>query len=223
MSHRKYIQFLLYFNSQPHEEADGESFVTDICVGSISTHSLTRRLTTSTSYAFIIDTISTHSLTRRLTVSCFANAPPMSFQLTASRGGWLPFLILVTFPLYFNSQPHEEADNLRESRQKCLLHFNSQPHEEADLMRQHQGGFLYYFNSQPHEEADNQRRLECGYFSISTHSLTRRLTMKMVYWFRLSVISTHSLTRRLTGILVSRPVKEVFQLTASRGGWLVRL
>ena len=65
MSHRKYIQFLLYFNSQPHEEADGESFVTDICVGSISTHSLTRRLTE------------------------IQNLPEeaKTFQLTASRGG----------------------------------------------------------------------------------------------------------------------------------------
>ena len=78
-----------YFNSQPHEEADG--------VGSdggqystISTHSLTRRLTTITTTVMTLYYISTHSLTRRLTVRF-----PVQLKLLT----------------YFNSQPHEEADS----------------------------------------------------------------------------------------------------------------
>ena len=77
-----------YFNSQPHEEADGgHRFKSP--AESISTHSLTKRLTIK---VFVIHTflfISTHSLTKRLTV-------------TQYRG--------YTMNTYFNSQPHEEAD-----------------------------------------------------------------------------------------------------------------
>ena len=55
----------------------------------ISTHSLTRRLTSETDVYTIDCSISTHSLTRRLTLS--AN-------------------ITQTKQNYFNSQPHKEAD-----------------------------------------------------------------------------------------------------------------
>ena len=34
--------------------------------------------------------------------------------------------------LYFNSQPHEEADDDFEDFGKVRFNFNSQPHEEAD-------------------------------------------------------------------------------------------
>ena len=78
---------------------------------------------------------------------------------------------------------------------------------------------------------------------ISTHSLTRRLTAFDVRATQYVIISTHSLTRRLTWIWIwirdishfnSQPHKEadnktredcvawdVFQLTASQGGWQV--
>ena len=77
--------------------------------------------------------ISTHSLTKRLTKvsSC-----------------------LFGLYFYFNSQPHEEADD---NQQACnILHryFNSQPHEEADRRTQNVNQKSRYFNSQPHEEAD---------------------------------------------------------------------
>ena len=55
--------------------------------------------------------ISTHSLTKRLTTT--ANAPmifPSLFQLTASRRGWLFQCIIPSSVVHFNSQPHEEAD-----------------------------------------------------------------------------------------------------------------
>ena len=101
---------------------------------SISTHSLTRRLT---HFLYLVQLgfhhfnsqpheeadgvcrqtiatimkISTHSLTRRLTASVGFGATPQE---------------------YFNSQPHEEADRRGTLSLGPLRHFNSQPHEEAD-------------------------------------------------------------------------------------------
>ena len=54
----------LYFNSQPHKEADECS-------------SMIRP----------VKKISTHSLTRRLTISVYIWQLPRAFQLTASQGG----------------------------------------------------------------------------------------------------------------------------------------
>ena len=54
------------------------------------------------------------------------------------------------------------------------------------------------FNSQPHEEADiGQIGLDLV-VNISTHSLTKRLTMTRSCTRIVLVISTHSLTKRLT-------------------------
>ena len=56
------------------------------------------------------------------------------------------------------------------------MYFNSQPHKEADLRLL----FLFlsgnYFNSQPHKEADMTTIASTVPIVISTHSLTRRLT-----------------------------------------------
>ena len=78
--------------------------------------------------------ISTHSLTKRLTVCCSYSS--------GSR-------------IYFNSQPHEEADHILTTLNvETILHFNSQPHEEADWNSYQIVLIQNYFNSQPHEEAD---------------------------------------------------------------------
>ena len=55
-----------------------------------------------------------------------------------------------------------------------------------------------YFNSQPHKEADDQKGKIYERLYISTHSLTRRLTVFNALTNNGEVISTHSLTRRLT-------------------------
>ena len=60
-------------------------------VGAISTHSLTRRLTLYALIGSLLIDISTHSHTRRLT----KQQEGLIFQI-----------------LYFNSQPHKEADSL---------------------------------------------------------------------------------------------------------------
>ena len=54
---------------------------------------------------------------------------------------------------------------------------------------------------------------------ISTHSLTRRLTKNKIIFRWHPVISTHSLTRRLTWPFWGWGKADVFQLTASQGGW----
>ena len=79
-----------YFNSQPHKEADD-----DIEKSKAAPY------------------ISTHSLTRRLTSSSSMRRKSISFQLTASQGGWLLLWYAPVYPEYFNSQPHKEADNAK--------------------------------------------------------------------------------------------------------------
>ena len=75
-------------------------------------------------------------------------------------------------------------------------YFNSQPHEEADRDSAAQVSEAAHFNSQPHEEADGRKTEKNNIDSISTHSLTKRLTM-------LAEINIHF---------------HKFQLTASRRG-----
>ena len=120
--------------------------------------------------------ISTHSLTRRLTDNFHADGNTYAFQLTASQGGWLRYAMPYSATAHFNSQPHKEADSDSASLSSRYLYFNSQPHKEAD-------GYL-------------QSRITI--WSISTHSLTRRLTQDV-----------HN----------NIPIPLLFQLTASQGGW----
>ena len=231
-----------YFNSQPHKEADwwpgkrvmwwrwfqltasqGGWRVTRSWKTSwlaISTHSLTRRLTIFALSEDHCMCISTHSLTRRLTEENQRILCERVFQLTASQGGWQSADREIITCTYFNSQPHKEADwSTYTSKQ-----------------------FWDYFNSQPHKEADDWHAIvQSSMISISTHSLTRRLTVSPYSAFFVTEISTHSLTRRLTPVLGfctllhhfnSQPHKEadlppapwydglsIFQLTASQGGW----
>ena len=121
---------------------------------------------------------------------------------------------------YFNSQPHKEADTIRTLMERRFTHFNSQPHKEADGI---------------------SGNVDMDVFYISTHSLTRRLTLSLPYRMQLCkhfnsqphkeadytisaantniyVISTHSLTRRLTKSYLNSQMPGTFQLTASQGG-----
>ena len=76
----------LDFNSQPHKEADlSRASLQSVIL--ISTHSLTRRLTSRYLTGGGTVHISTHSLTRRLTESDNLLPKLEIFQLTASQGG----------------------------------------------------------------------------------------------------------------------------------------
>ena len=99
-----------YFNSQPHKEAD------KVC----------QRIFPATD-------ISTHSLTRRLTsFPHIAEWVYLYFNSQPHKEADLRFISAFPVKNNFNSQPHKEADC-------CILlffhisfYFNSQPHKEAD-------------------------------------------------------------------------------------------
>ena len=67
-------------------------------------------------------------------------------------------VVVVYHQVYFNSQPHKEADQIFDNLRKSVLHFNSQPHKEADRAGLVSHVLVY----------------------ISTHSLTRRLTCRVI-------------------------------------------
>ena len=55
-----------------------------------------------------------------------------------------------------------------------------------------------YFNSHPHEEDDDSLRLLNCHADISTHILTKRMTITAVFFQKTTDISTHILTKRMT-------------------------
>ena len=119
----------------------------------------------------------------------------------------------------FNSHPHEEDDvdySLDEITNRCIsthiltkrmtmyfypiqtlqVYFNSHPHEEDDSFCRIQNYTKMYFNSHPHEEDDHIYPVYPVGAYISTHILTKRMTL---------------ITNLATG-------SEIFQLTSSRRG-----
>ena len=77
-----------------------------------------------------------------------------------------------------------------------------------------------YFNSQPHKEADTSRRQEViDYVIISTHSLTRRLTLLCFAGSRTLMYFNSQPHKEADRDLTKTKEKfETFQLTASQGG-----
>ena len=77
-----------YFNSHPHEEDDKELQCFHKRDSYISTHILTKRMTTMTA----------------------ADLEKIIFQLTSSRRGWPVYAARPQYVWHFNSHPHEEDD-----------------------------------------------------------------------------------------------------------------
>ncbi|SCJ85069.1 Uncharacterised protein [uncultured Blautia sp.] len=187
----------LYFNSQPHKEADFFRFQF-LSQHSISTHSLTRRLT-----AIIVQHPAfpkNFNSQPHKEADIFSNA---SFSLFA----------------YFNSQPHKEADVFQFPYQHQFQHFNSQPHKEADGNDNRRSNGNCNFNSQPHKEADILSVTMSDAVAISTHSLTRRLTWTV----KNSLPSLQNFNsqphKEADGLeMINRDTEKIFQLTASQGG-----
>ena len=192
--------------------------------------------------------ISTHSLTKRLTSDIwhteffhrYFNSQPHEeadnpcqhrknnifvFQLTASRRGWLSFY---TFADIVNGiSTHSLTKRLTAGvtgHWDETSNFNSQPHEEADSFPGWPKHDLYYFNSQPHEEADVWFLVLWCNRIISTHSLTKRLT-RWFYWkFQMENYfnsQPHEEADDKFGVIPQGCT--LFQLTASRRGWLRRV
>ena len=164
----------------------------------ISTHSLTKRLTTLFKKSLVILTISTHSLTKRLT---------RRTRNVNQKSG------------YFNSQPHEEADLSTSARSLSIV---ISTHSLTKRLTRRESGYQADSAISTHSLT---KRLTPDWltsfklFFISTHSLTKRLTRECGYWECGRNISTHSLTKRLTDTppQIERKIC-IFQLTASRRG-----
>ena len=165
------------------------------------------------------------------------------FQLTSSRRGWLLFCILRFKLWYFNSHPHEEDDftlvcvypsrskfQLTSSRRGWRLGKATKLKWIAFQLTSSRRGWHMY-NVDLHDvnifQLTSSRR---GWRSashgcvrvhdISTHILTKRMTLVLTALLVRKNISTHILTKRMT-INVKKLKRIVsFQLTSSRRGWL---
>ena len=164
------------------------------------------------------------------------------FQLTASRRGWHKgsffFWSLCLFQLTASRRGWQKRNSRGQSNSSFQL---TASRRGWPMLTQHPRGTSIYFNSQPHEEADDVKLPVWLRTSISTHSLTKRLTLDLwaysqypqhfnsqpheeadvlaPMWALTRTISTHSLTKRLTVLMVLSIIRLVFQLTASRRGW----
>ena len=103
-------------------------------VSCISTHSLTKRLTYIMPNYCVWPSISTHSLTKRLTRYDQIKVGEKNISThSLTKRLTLRHLFNHKIIVYFNSQPHEEADRIEQAhRLQVVEDFNSQPHEEAD-------------------------------------------------------------------------------------------
>ena len=100
-----------------------------------------------------------------------------------------------------------------------MIYFNSQPHKEADNPELLQEESDEYFNSQPHKEADGIRRYLIAVMLISTHSLTRRLTLSKRYRnYQLQYFNSQPHKEADSISFSFLPCIILFQLTASQGG-----
>ena len=141
------LPFFLYFNSQPHKEADAIQPVNHLFFTKF-------QLTASQGGWPVTSTgIRSHLI----------------FQLTASQGGWRYQEAWADYRYNFNSQPHKEADERASVSSICWVAFQLtasqggwQHHEEDDNKP-------WYFNSQPHKEADSPF---CGWGRAEVFQLT---------------------------------------------------
>ena len=121
--------------------------------------------------------ISTHSLTRRLTRTALFKAVGSQFQLTASQGGWRSLTLFFSASVLFQLTASQGGWLIQLLPDTAVLVFQ---------LTASQGGWQM------------RNRIHIWSSAISTHSLTRRLTLSIIFFFRFVTISTHSLTRRLT-------------------------
>ena len=128
---------------------------------SISTHSLTKRLTVSLWHPTTKHIISTHSLTKRLTFFAI-------FQETVI--------------IHFNSQPHEEADSMRLFYQYCSIVIST--HSLTKRLTIQVRISLPSTHISTHSLTKRLTAfIICNFLTncISTHSLTKRLTSQGIY------------------------------------------
>ena len=165
----------------------------------------------------------------------------MTFQLTRSRGAWLVGLADEVYKWNFNSHAHVERDAPRRINRRRQVQFQLtrsrgawQYEMEAFLARyqfqltRSRGAWLVSakiieghanFNSHAHVERDNHRPIFEDNLSISTHTLTWSVTdLAAALWTCTEFQLTRSRGAWLLSSCIAR-CHSAFQLTRSRGAW----
>ena len=148
----------------------------------------------------VVSDISTHSLTKRLTNRNPETYCSKIFQLTASRRGWLSFSEYFWLTRIFQLTASRRGWPAKNDGEHTLDAFQLTASRRGWPWCRTLKRTQMYFNSQPHEEADSRHSLRCG---VELFQLTasrrgwrhRRCTVKLY-----GTISTHSLTKRLTSL-----------------------
>ena len=143
-----------------------------------------------------------------------------TFQLTRSRGAWRTALQTADIASdNFNSHAHVERDTIERELKKHGIDFNSHAHVERDNFN---GEFIELernFNSHAHVERDWRVPRLSLRKRISTHTLTWSVTLRLS---RVRTMAKFQLTRSRGAWLMILPacwVVRAFQLTRSRGAW----
>ena len=172
-----------------------------LCID-ISTHILTKRMTEmSTSSSLRYQSFQLTSSRRGWREVPEAQQQARAFQLTSSRRGWRrvggDYMAYRTFQL---------TSSRRGWQEHTIFHHGPEVFQLTSSRR----GWLYvvrkdsehlHFNSHPHEEDDRRQEVIDYVINISTHILTKRMTL-CVYTTICNIgISTHILTKRMTAIL----------------------
>ena len=168
-----------YFNSPPHKKNHIATTMINTVFFKISTHILTKRMTIIHSFAAPAIYISTHILTKRMTdgFPTFCILCVISTHILTKRMTTLQQLVRLS-ERYFNSHPHEEDDPDAAWQSATYCYFNSHPHEEDDNLWRERYQQKEHFNSHPHEEDDLSWYSINWTLSISTHILTKRMTIR---------------------------------------------
>ena len=148
----------------------------------------------------IIAVISTHTLTWSVTRQVLPYTACRKFQLTRSRGAWPCPRRLIRRGARFQLTRSRGAWHLDYHGKLTTRNFNSHAHVERDFRHMTRNVHQVNFNSHAHVERDKIGLRPIQFFAISTHTLTWSVTGH-----------THTANARLP-----------FQLTRSRGAWLVR-
>ena len=146
-------------------------------VTDISTHILTKRMTIDIASVIPPKIISTHILTKRMTRIRCPDSTDIAFQLTSSRRGWrrhwIHFFWIGDISTHILTK--RMTLSLSPSHQYSLFQLTSS--RRGWQFQQSVAFRNRYFNSHPHEEDDVTKHTGNSVQCISTHILTKRMTI----------------------------------------------
>ena len=208
----------MYFNSHPHKEDDHESDK-NLRIHHISTHILTRRMTLIAAELIIAPVFQLTSSQGGWRCRCWDRYRTDEFQLTSSQGGWHCKSGSQNGKTEFQLTSSQGGWQSMQMLSSWECHFNSHPHKEDDPYPRLWFRSQNHFNSHPHKEDDHIRITLFIQTAFQLTSSQGGWPMACCAWMRCLVISTHILTRRMT-ISINHNIRLlIFQLTSSQGGW----